>query len=108
MFNKKKKNAQKIKEKLKNNFSNNAEENFFRIKNDIIQNAKNKSEINLYIDAIKMLIKEKCPVKPKFFGLMILRDLMELNDANIVKHFATKLSERLIKILIPIVQKSKE
>lgn len=55
-----------------------------------------------------MLIKEKCPAKPKFYGLMILRDLMELNDSNILKHFTSKISERLVKILVPIIQKSKE
>lgn len=55
-----------------------------------------------------MLIKEKCPAKPKFYGLMMLRDLMEQNNPEIVKHFASKISERLIKILIPSVSKSNE
>ena len=69
----------------------------------MLKNATNKSEANLQIDAIKMLIKEKCSAKPKFYGLMILRDLMELNDPHIVKHFATKITERLVKILTPAV-----
>lgn len=50
------------------------------------------------IAIVKELIKEKIPAKPKFYGLCLVRDLLETRRPGIIAAFTEKLMERLYTI----------
>lgn len=38
-----------------------------------------------------MMIKDKIPAKPKFYALLLLKEMMETKDKTVVGYFATKI-----------------
>ena len=45
-----------------------------------------------------MLIKDKIPAKPKFYALLLLKEMIATKDKVVVGYFASKLRQRLFLI----------
>ena len=66
------------------------------IKEDVDDNKM--QVVREYIAVIKYMIKDKIPSKPKFYALLILKELMELENREIVDYFVKKMINRLFYI----------
>ncbi len=57
------------------------------------------------VSIIKQMIKERMPAKPKYFALLLLKELMATKNSFIVDYFAKKLMMRCFRLA---TYKSKE
>ena len=57
-------------------------------------NNNNKAEYIKYIRIIKFMIKHNIPAKPKFFALLLIKELLETKNTDLVSNFAKKCMDR--------------
>lgn len=100
------KKATKIKENLEAQLRSKPENNYLLLREKFIKVSRgdSKSDINDHIDALKMAIKAKGKAEPKFYYLLLLRDMLlqkqgqPLPNPHVLTYFQKKIAERLFKI----------
>ena len=58
----------------------------------------NLSTVKEYIAVIKYMIKDKLSSKPKFYSLLLLKEIMEIDHPEIIEYFTKKIINRLFYI----------
>jgi hypothetical protein len=61
-------------------------------------NLKNFDRIKEVIRVLKFMIKDKISARPKFYALILIKELMELRKPEIVEYFIKKLLDRFFQI----------
>lgn len=89
-----------LKKKVYSNLQTNPEENIASLKDRVTKDAKASriEEVKDFMKIIKEMIKDKIPAKPKFYALLLLKEIMDCKKTPIVEYFIKKMLDRLFKI----------
>lgn len=89
-----------LKKKVYSNLQNNPGKNVLSLKKTVEEASKNSKleELKDFMRIIKKMIKDKLPAQPKFYALLLLRQIMILKKTQITEYFIKKLMDRLFKI----------
>lgn len=99
----------KVKRVILKKLQINPQNNYISVRKIFLESLlkNNKKKIHEVVRVIKSIIKDKIPAKPKYYSLMLLKDLMETQNKILISYFEKKLSERLFKIAKVGLEKGK-
>lgn len=89
-----------LKQKLYENLRSNPETNVVRLR-DLFDKEIQRGNIEVAKEVmriVKFLIKDRITAKPKFFGLLLIKEFMETRHPQIIEYFTKKLMSRLFMI----------
>lgn len=88
---------EKLKSYVSKKLRERPEENVYEVKDKLIKLVEQGKieDVKDVIRVIKAIIKDNIPAKPKFFVLILLRDLMELQRKPFTDYFCKKIIDRL-------------
>ena len=94
---KRKKQDKKLKEEIYKKLKTAPEKNFPELHKNFLSiiKSKNKEKISTIIRSIKSLLKDKIPAKPKFYTLLLLKEIIKTKENYLISYFIKKLKDRL-------------
>lgn len=88
---------ERLKEYLYKNLRENPEQNLPTVIKRTLKDLESADheKVKDTLRVIKHMIKDKMPAKPKFYGLILLKEMMETKERNLVDYFTKKMLNRL-------------
>ena len=88
---------ERLKEYIYKNLRENAEKNLPPVINKVLKDIEegDTERVKDIVRVIKFMLKDKLPAKPKFYSLILLKEMMETQDKSLLEYFGKKMLNRL-------------